>query len=129
MGCDIHAYVEYRPAGRSDWLSFGGQFVLYRNYDIFGHIAAVRRGDIKPVVPPRGIPDDLGFSTKDHWGESDWHTPGWLTVDEYWDALARAHEHGGVSPQAMLEWSALGAAMTQFKTLGSAVRFVFWFDN
>ena len=70
MGCDIHCYVEYRKKDPSndyerDWRSFGGRINPGRNYSIFGRLANVRQGPA--VVPVRGIPDDLGFYSRDDW--------------------------------------------------------------
>lgn len=54
----------------------------------------------------------------------DWHTPSWLTVEEYENVLkAREQDVDYGTPDQ--EWYAILAAM---KTLKNA-RFVFWFDN
>lgn len=51
----------------------------------------------------------------------DWHTPSWLTPDEFASAIAV----DGVDPQ----YGALLAAMRHLEKSGFEVRFVFWFDN
>lgn len=64
MGCDIHCFVEYRAKGEKFWSSFGNGIQPGRNYEMFGHLAGVRY-DVRPVVAPRGVPDDLGWSASD----------------------------------------------------------------
>jgi len=70
MGCDIHAYVEHRPANlRGDqmprWQSFGGRVNPGRNYSIFERMAGVRGEALQAVVQPRGYPDDAAWRTRD----------------------------------------------------------------
>lgn len=46
MGCDIHAYVEYKKADNNgDWISFGGRINPGRNYSLFGRMAEGVRTD------------------------------------------------------------------------------------
>lgn len=71
MGCDIHLFVEYRKDTYQEnyWRSFGGEFRLERHYGVFSSLAGVRNyGDvIKPVVEPRGIPRNAGYSCLDEY--------------------------------------------------------------
>jgi hypothetical protein len=67
MGCDIHVYVEYRRPGQADWAGFGDRVNPGRDYAVFGCLAGVRRGQPAGLVPPRGIPDDLGWSCHGDW--------------------------------------------------------------
>lgn len=74
MGCDIHAYVEYRvkagtnPDGSRQWHPWGGRFHLDRNYAIFGALAGARRPQPPGFVPPRGFPDDAAYQADgDNW--------------------------------------------------------------
>jgi hypothetical protein len=64
MGCDIHAFVEYRDPknDRATWQGFGQQFRLWRNYLMFGVLAGVRAYGMKPVITPRGVPKDVGYA-------------------------------------------------------------------
>jgi len=55
----------------------------------------------------------------------DWHTPSWLTADEWEAALKLA----GVGPKAEAEYHAILAAMRALEAAGNAARVVFWFDN
>jgi hypothetical protein len=67
MGCDIHAYIEYRdpktkeiPNTPKTWCCWGRRYYVWRNYMMFGLLAGVR-GQAEPVVEPRGIPDGLSW--------------------------------------------------------------------
>lgn len=68
MGCDIHAYLEYtsKEAGDSGdyWSGFGGCINPGRNYDLFTLLAGVRGDAKEAVIPPRGIPSDLGCEAR-----------------------------------------------------------------
>ena len=62
MGCDIHAYVEYKPKGNTNWQSFGKRLNPGRYYGMFALLANVRNnGDLKPVAELRGVPLDVGY--------------------------------------------------------------------
>lgn len=71
MGCDIHLHVEIRlkrnvKDGFGKWFNgdIFGEF-SDQNYKMFAYLADVRAdGDDKPIVPDRGLPDDVGESTK-----------------------------------------------------------------
>lgn len=70
MGCDIHAFVEYRVRnGQSDWEKrwrpWGGQFRLLRYYEMFGALAGVRCEQPHGLVPPRGFPSDPARESED----------------------------------------------------------------
>jgi hypothetical protein len=172
MGCDIHAYVEYRKREPVDdyelrWRDFGGRINPERNYRIFGKLAGVRRDVEVLVAPVRGLPDDLGWQANgDYWlwisysGESgegvvtseqaakwhgygrryrgkttsgehvgkpthiedpDWHTPSWVTPDEWERALDE--------DATEIEYHAMLAAMRRMEQSGYLARVVFWFDN
>lgn len=173
MGCDIHAYVEYKNqnADREHWNTFGGRVNPGRNYLMFGYLAGVRY-DGPAVVPPRGIPDRLGWESSDDWwlwiveeercscGESnrcsradaeryhahgsayrgdkdgkpqwvqapDWHTPSWLTTDEF-EAAITAYQKDDKDWGDPTEYRALLAAMRVLESNGTKARIVFWFDN
>jgi hypothetical protein len=80
MGCDIHAFVEYRykpeakeysqsdlgmaegSSSSSRWWGFG-QVDIGRNYSLFGLLAGVR-GTQQPVAEPRGVPKDISWQTE-----------------------------------------------------------------
>lgn len=66
MGCDIHAYVEYKnKESGSQWSSFGDRINPGRNYHLFGMLADVRNyEEVTPVASGRGMPDDAAWGTK-----------------------------------------------------------------
>lgn len=188
MGCDIHAYVEYRRPG-TDWWSFGRRINPGRNYRIFGRLTngEVRWSEGRTLgLTPRGIPDDIAAASFDDWWlwidhsgrggvdgsttperatryheeygrryrgdykpmrvttyaaegvesrltgvehdgkpthveHPDWHTPSWLTPDEWERAIG--------DESYTDEYRALLAAMRVLERAGHDVRVVFWFDN
>lgn len=64
MGCDIHAYVEYKYKGSKHWMSFGGRINPGRIYGMFAKLADVRNGwAIVPISEPRGVPQDMAGNT------------------------------------------------------------------
>lgn len=69
MGCDIHCYIEYKPAESNDWSDFGGCINPGRNYDLFAKLAGIRNYDeITPIAKPRGYPEDAaGAARCDQW--------------------------------------------------------------
>lgn len=156
MGCDIHAFIEFKRGDR--WEPFSDELNIERNYDLFGAMANVRTGGA--VVPPRGIPDDMAYMADGGWWKyigydygltveqaeqyqrlgsrilkdrdgkpwkvehPDWHTPSWLTTEEFKQALEKAGG-GTIAPVA----NAALAAMFYLSTRSDEVRIVFWFDN
>jgi hypothetical protein len=162
MGCDIHAYAEYKSANNDNWQTFGGEIVLDRNYKAFGQLAGVRSAG-NPVFPVRGLPHDLACRSSNDWwvfitedgdleqgyaspekaaywvancrctyrqdsqgknswvSHPDWHTPSWLTGDE-WRKAIEGLEFGH-------EYRAVGAALSSLEQEGHETRVVFWFDN
>lgn len=186
MGCDVHLYVETRRRAGAfaepspfAWFNFGERIRPGRNYRVFEALAGVRGDEARAVVPPRGVPEDMGWFTAgeyceyvvtdeaavarwnadreravtreraERWVSSgasvwvdgpdaeprhgsivgritgpDWHTPSWLTTDEF----ARAIEQGTEDFPAA-EWHAVVAAMRELERRGNEARAVFWFDN
>ena len=118
MGCDIHAHIEYNDDG--DWEYFT-PIHLSRWYELFGHLAGVRR-DYVPVVAPRGVPDDMDHFTMWDYKEMgiDANHASWLTLDEMKQVAAKCTN---------LEFDAVIAAMESFAKADCNVRFIFWFDN
>lgn len=130
MGCDIHAYVEYKEKEQSCWYSFGC-LSLCRNYSVFSQLAGVR-GNAEPIVPLRGFPDDSGWQAQhdNAWindedrtfiSHPDWHSHSWLTPEEF----AQAINDIDVTP----DYVACLAAMMALHNRGWKSRIVFWFDN
>lgn len=64
MSCDIHAYIEYKS--HDSWRSFSSdELKLGRDYMLFALMAGVRLEYVTPVMPPRGIPDDLSWEARE----------------------------------------------------------------
>ena len=80
MGCDIHAHFEIKV--KNKWLHYDKPN-LERNYQLFGKMAGVR-GDEKPIVLPRGLPDNISDVTEleSKWQEGDAHTHSWFNAKE-----------------------------------------------
>ncbi len=105
MGCDIHCVLEVRLSdgkGHFKWVCadpmrydpyfddrYGFQLIVEtnapddRDYDYFAALAGVR-GDIEPVIEPRGIPKDACQEYLDmvERFDCDGHTHSWLTFNE-----------------------------------------------
>jgi hypothetical protein len=66
MGCDIHAYIEYKEKEGEEWRSFGHEyFYLCRDYDMFAVMAGVRNyKEYEPVSEPKGLPEDIAWQAK-----------------------------------------------------------------
>lgn len=149
MGCDMHCAIESSHTlygserlpdeGTADtyWSNVVQWGHVDRDYEMFGLLAGVRTGP--PVYAPRGIAPNMSWETKrrcyettpdgevtDKWIE-DWHSPGWLTTDEFREVLMRYvmtyEEQPAVSYRTMLH------VMEAYEKDGEKCRVVFWFDN
>lgn len=135
MGCDIHPWIQWLefPANaerrtEDHWSEWSGEMHWGRSYAFFARLAGVRcshpegedHGWDEPcptaIVKPRGWPD------KKPWGcmEGEYHTPTWLTLEEF----KRASEGVGWP-----EVAAAIAAMEAFEAAGYKTRIVIAFDN
>ena len=64
MGCDIHAFIEYREKDKN-WQGFSYQDInLGRHYGIFACLAGVRDYWDTDHPEPKGLPDDMCSYTK-----------------------------------------------------------------
>ena len=93
MGTDIIAFAE---RGDSDdvwrYVPMCIDFGRDRDYSLFGILAGVRSDGIEPIVPPRGLPDDVLHSFASHPRVGCYHTyttfceenhsASWLLVSE-----------------------------------------------
>lgn len=122
MGCDIHLHMERSEANDGLWFHFASYDDLGRDYDAFGAMAGVRHPD-KVIYSPRGLPDDVSWGTRNAWndGMADWHTPSWLSPDEF--EIATKNPYRWMAVEAVL------ASARVIESAGNAVRLVFWFDN
>jgi len=101
-------------AARNDWYLF---ITEHPGDGYVTHETALRYASYgRKIVEQNGKPT---------WVEHpDWHTPSWLTIEEYEAALTR---ESGWPPQD--EYWAVLAAMKCLRDRGNDVRLVFWFDN
>lgn len=98
MGCDIHVHIERYDDKDNEWKSVRLYAVdtyldtiaycepnIWRNYDLFAHLAGVRNYDgVVPISAPRGLPDDVGYHVTreyERWAY-DAHSASWLSFDE-----------------------------------------------
>jgi hypothetical protein len=67
MGCDIHCYIDYDPPGENDHglVNHLCEINVGRNYMLFNIMAGVR-GDDQTLFEPRGLPENLSWTTRDH---------------------------------------------------------------
>lgn len=107
-----------------DWVA-RGDFTLFVT-------ANEERADDDGYVPKERADRYLADGSSERWDDDrithpDWHTPGWLTPDEF-DAAIKARE--GAWPQYPVDprYKAILAAMRSLAESGDA-RLVFWFDN
>ena len=126
MGCDIHAFIEYKA--QNIWEAFSQELNLARNYAIFGALANVReKMKLKPILP-RGLPNNLSIIVKVNYDESfNSHTPSWVNTQEVESILnmKEIKESILLSP----EYNAMLATMKELEKKGFKARLVFWFDN
>lgn len=146
MGCDIHMFTEQRVDGA--WVLTGEGPYEDRNYDLFWLLGGIRRrpGEIPPVAPARGIPDDASEAVAhehEQWS-LDAHSASWLLLSELREFLAAnptAPEQDGSSfwteGLTALSRCAVHDDCKESDALARAcaegrphdVRIVFWFDN
>lgn len=139
MGCDIHLHTEVKLNGK--WEHYNCANVP-RNYELFGHMAGVRRDDIKPIAEPKGLPDDLSVITAmdaKHWGV-DGHTHSWfdakeiVELEDTYSKIATA-PYEPWWPEKMWgylfgnSWGGFAKWPEDYPKEIEDVRFVFWFDN
>lgn len=130
MGCDIHFFVEKKNE-KGQWESvdvwekdeyvensyeekllsvpFGKGFYEGRNYNLFGLLAGVRRWDIEPPIPPRGMPEDASPNVKaiSDWFGRDGHSHSYMTLAELLDLgweKGQCEDSGFVDENTYVEW-------------------------
>lgn len=74
MGTDCHMYLEKKT--RKGWKMLK-EIDIGRNYTLFGLLAGVRDGSIKPIAHPKGLPKDLSKTLYDAKKAFDQSKPGW----------------------------------------------------
>lgn len=128
MGCDIHAYVEYKQYPPNETLNLPehwyclAQFHIDRNYGLFGLMGNKPRGT-EEMFDAKGLPDNLSFIVKyayQDW-EGDAHHMSWLTIPEVEQLLPK------MAGESFAEINAVIMAMKACDPYET--RLVFWFDN
>jgi len=96
MGCDIHCFAEVKIGGK--W-EFYGELDISRDYELFSSMAECGRNGYakghsdwmegmrerwEPIVPNRGLPEDLTFMTRIFYNQMplDAHGMSWLNRAE-----------------------------------------------
>lgn len=153
MGCDIHMHIEMQAAGgvwtrvedvvpnpyyiASEPQSAWNQPVHYedwyngRNYEDFAKLAGVRGVD-RPIIEPRGLPDDVGWSTKQDWErwEGGAHTPHYYTLAEILPCQSQfRHSDGYKSEIETIIDRMREVAREELDGNHDKIRMVFWFDS
>ena len=141
MGCDIHVHVEVKIRG--EWMHLSA-IEMSRNYALFARMADVRNyGDVTPMAPARGLPDDTTFLTKfdsDRWS-TDAHSHSHLSAAEmadlsdWWAEFCKAEGISGSWFEDRFGWifNSSWSGFTRYpedRPRGvEDARCVFWFDN
>ncbi len=92
MSSNIHLFVERKVEGKWECQLFKHEaypdpvkyWYLHRNYLFFSLLAGVR-GPFIPIVPPRGLPEDLSVGIKEVWDEDERggdHVPSYYSLAE-----------------------------------------------
>lgn len=126
---------------------------LGRDYELFSVLAGVRnRLDIRPIAPPRGVPEDVGEAVRAAWNAArhypDIHTASWLSLRELldfdWDQSlihlslrdnepSRLHSQNFLTyREAVSDNNFINRGLGELQTLvenPADLRMVFWFDS
>lgn len=150
MGCDIHTYVEHRPAVTEPWELVAGEAPFnWRSYSVFGFLADVRNySAVTPLAEPRGVPDDMSPAVAAEFDDGV-HSSSWLSVRELIEfdydqpmndrritrngdgGVTGSPEEGRVTTYREFLGQSFADDVERLATLGDPdlVRVVFWFDN
>jgi hypothetical protein len=138
MGCDLHLFVEVltvngwefvQPEGKPD-SCLESDWFLWRNYNLFGRLAGVRRHDVPTVLPEnRGVPNDASpeyLKIVKGYGY-DGHSNNWLTLNELTDYAWPPDYEVAYFVRDFVE--PLQRFADERGLSGDSVRAVFFFDN
>ncbi|MCI5065264.1 hypothetical protein MRY87_06035 [bacterium] len=130
MGCDIHAWVEYRSSGESEAQVFG-EIWFGRNYELFGLIAGVRGYEM--LFSPRGLPEGMDSMLAKDFDPKCYHSASYLSTSELstvCERLSEIYREDGDEERDVAQLAAVVAAMRELENLGcEQVRLIFWFDS
>ena len=153
MGCDIHVFTEKRnDLGHwetndewetdneyADGVWTSNDKDVWRNYQLFGLMAGVRRA-IRGSFEERGLPDDASEAVRNSsnsW-DVDGHTHSYLTLDEMMEKVIEIKNKyilGDSNLEAYdaarsLDADIINALFTPDEITNSEnYRLIFWFDN
>lgn len=109
--------------------------LIWRDYELFGHLAGVRSSSKFQIADPRGLPEDvspLPLVASGMMGR-DGHSHSWVTLDE---VLGLASIIGKTIPKAPVISNDADALFETYVPIllnagyqGDQARFVFFFDN
>lgn len=137
MGCDIHAFVEYKSKHdfRHDarWDSFSSdQINLDRNYNLFGYLTngQVRYDpDMEYGINPRGLPEYPSHEVEEFSDPTNTHSHSWLTYEEFVEILELMRKNEDKDVFVPIQYYAILGVMKALVEVDMKVRFVFWFDS
>lgn len=137
MGASIHMHIEVKSGDA--WHHYAAPH-MFRNGIFFDLVAGIS-GKLQPVVPPRGLPENLSFVTQHDWGQDSesyrLHHAGWLSADELFELQRRLNEvyRGSLLDRmdydledGFLHTYINGNALASHQGWDD-LRFIFWFDN
>lgn len=124
MGCDIHAWIEYKNG--SFWECFG-TVEFNRNYCLFGALAGVRERGIEHI-PPKGWTEAVSFEAGYFREDGDRHSHSWLTIPELEKARQIFVDATNKKFRMGPDTRHLDACIAAMKILGES-RLIFNFDN
>ena len=138
MSTGIWIRMEYQER-KTKRYKYLGEFDGDKLYGVFGILAGVR-SDIKPIYPPRGLPDDVNDCIYKEYkkGQPDLHTASWLSTSELRECLDAVYEiirkeveeEGRTyNPDWAESYEQIYRYMKSSEEDGDPTRIVFWFDN
>lgn len=128
MGTDIKLYLEYKDF---EWMPFGLEYWVSRNYRLFSLMAVVRSNDIYPVLfQPKGIPQDLweyvqSQYEKDSFHKDLFHDSSWLSFEEYKHCIDK---YSLDAKGEIFQYIAILKSMEVLESYGYETRLIFWFE-
>jgi hypothetical protein len=126
MGIDIFGHIEVRERDNGDWQHVA-KVDCSRDHNMFATLANVRNScNIKHIIP-KGIPNDVDYTTKRDvvgWKDAALYA-SWVSTEELEFAIKEAECYGGIN--VCVDYTALLAYMRAFEPEFES-RFIFWFN-
>jgi len=130
MGCDIHAFLEYRKKDSKTWWAYSGELELNRNYTYFGLMASGVRSEYPESFLKRGEPTELSYMSNDKYEDSDYHSHSWLNAVEFNLVMQFYQRYAELNGwEQDITYTATNNLMQFFENNGYETRLVFCFDN